>query len=94
MSNMTKQQKAHDTKVFNLCRILAVAMVDLPSNFDPRDLVALWEQAQASKLVKGDAFHIMDSEPRRFARYQEWHPRLRAVRNTPWIGERLFDCWR
>lgn len=91
---MTPAQKARDTKLFKLCRILAVAMADLPKNYDGRDLVALWELADASPAMKADAFVLMDNQPGRFDRYQEWHPRLRGVRNTPELGTRLFNIWR
>lgn len=91
---MTPAQKARDTKLFKLCRILAEAMANLPSNYDGRDLIALWEQAAASKSLKAEAFLMLDNQPGRFNRYQEWHPRLRGVRNTPELGERLFNIWR
>lgn len=90
---MTKQT-AHEKKLRALCSILAEAMANLPSNYDGRDLIALWEQADAKPQLKADAFWTMDNQPGRFARHQEWHPRLRGVRNTPELGTRLFNIWR
>lgn len=87
---MTPAQKAHDTKVFKLCRILAVAMADLPTNHDLRDVLALWKYADGSKRIKADAFQVMDNQPARFERYTEWHPRLRSLRNHPTHGPELF----
>ena len=86
---MTPAEKAHDTKVFRAAREIARGIEALP---EPHDMavLALLDKQSCSGRVLGDAFTVLDNEPKRFANYQVWHPRLRSLRNNPELGERMF----
>lgn len=91
---MTRQEKAHDTRVFKLARMLAGQIADLPQDYTLLQVLKIWQNVVGfGPRVKCDAFWVMDNEPSRFARYQEWHPRLRSLRNHPELGEALFDLF-
>lgn len=92
---MTPEQKAYETRKRKLAQILAKAMTDLPYNWQPQDVIDLWRYVKGyGREIKCAVFWLMDNEPRRFADYQVWHPRLRSVRNDPEFGEKLFELFR
>ena len=92
---MTPEQKAWETRKFKLARILAKAMTDLRDSWQAQDVIDLWKSTKGyGPEIKCAVFWLMDNEPRRFADYMVWHPRLRSVRNSPVYGEKLFELFR
>lgn len=92
---MTPEQKAYETRKFKLARILAKALADLPSSWQPQDVIDLWRYAKGyGPEIKCAVFWLMDNEPSRFADYPKWHPRLRSVRNDPTFGPKLFEIFQ
>lgn len=93
---MTPSQKAHQTRYYRAARNLAERISALPQMEREQEMLAvieLFKTEPGSRDVIRDAFWILDNESGRFGRWQDWHPKLRRVRNTPDFGRQLFALW-
>jgi hypothetical protein len=94
---MSPAQKAHQTRYYRAARNLAERIAALPAMEREQEMLAVIDlfktEPARSRDVIQDAFWILDNEPGRFYRWQEWHPKLRRVRNNPEFGRQLFALW-
>lgn len=89
MPYYTPAQKAHITRVNKAARAIALRLETAES---PQDVLEAFRAVRTdhrlSPAVLGDAYYMLDT------RYRgRWHGLLRATRNTPEFGERLFALW-
>lgn len=92
MAYYTPAQKAHLTRVNKTAKVIALRLETAES---PKDVLeafrAMRTEHRVSPAVLGDAYHVLDTHPDRYR--GRWHGLLRAVRNTPELGEQLFALW-
>lgn len=70
---------------------IAARVVALPANCAVDDVFEVVRKYPASGEIIADAFSLLDNKPGRFADHHIWHPRIRALRNHPSLGEQLFN---
>lgn len=85
--------KTHDKKVRDTARAITqhvAALASPATNEQVLQVLQVLKDQRCTGAILCAAFWLLDNGTVRFENFENWHPRLRGLRNTPVDGERMF----